>query len=120
MLHYMTVDHVHGIVGLAPLTAPTHIHFYLFLCNCMKRFLRILMSCHSLPMETGIINHLRLSRKPPTFHLDHLDFAHIVLYLALGMNIILVLSVQFPATQRQVSHPEGVKSFSISGFGLKL
>jgi len=63
----------------------------------MKRFLRFRLSCHSLPVETG--SHL---------FPDHLDFAHIVPYLALGMNIILSLSVQF------YSHSEtSITPFSI-------
>ncbi len=41
--------------------------------------------------------HYQLRQADITDHLfpDHLDFAHIVPYLALGMNIILSLSVQF-------------------------
>ena len=48
----------------------------------MKRFLRFRVSSHSLPIETG-----------SQLFLDIL--ARIVPYLALGMNIILPLSVQF-------------------------
>ncbi len=52
----------------------------------MKRFLRCRLSSHSLSIETG--KHHR-----PLF-LDHLDFAHIVSYLALGMNV-MSLNVEY-------------------------
>ena len=59
----------------------------------MTRFLCFRFSCHSL-RQADITDHL---------FLDHLDFAHIVPYLALGMNIILSLSVQLSGHFQQTS-----------------
>lgn len=53
--------------------------------NCMNCFLRFRLRSHYQLRQADITGHL---------FLDYLDSAHIVPYLALGMNSILSLSVQ--------------------------
>ncbi len=79
----------HGIIGFAPSTPPTHIFFYLFLASAWS---------NSYVSDSAVIHHqLRQADITDHLFLGHLDFAHIVPYLALTqrMNIILSLSVQF-------------------------
>ncbi len=67
--------------------------------ECQTVYMAYLVSPLQPLQPTGITEHL---------FPDHLDFAHIVPYLALGMNIILSLSVQFS------SHSEiSITPFSI-------
>ena len=78
---------VHGITGSAVSTPPSSFFFNLFLASTWS----VSYVSGSAPI------HYQLRQADITDHLflDHLDFAQVVPYLALGILVILFFSVQF-------------------------